>query len=159
MRSSVETFTDFKETKQNRKNPMKNYTQKELTFWRAMREQNWETTREDAELQLERSIKWRDRIGNQISELTEYLDILPQILTREYIAVDQIFTEDLERDPTLNLLVPKREQIAKLRERWLELRADVERLENAFAFENFNTIGSIFAPPRPKTAPRRRAFD
>lgn len=150
--SNINQFTDFKETAKTEVNPMKKYTQKELNFWLPMRAQNWETTREDAELQLERSIEWRDRIGNQISELTEYLDILPQILTREYIAVDQIFTEDLERDPKLNLLVPKREQIAKLRERWLELRADVERLENAFAFENFNTIGSIFAPPRPATA-------
>jgi hypothetical protein len=132
---------------------MKNYTLKELTFWRAMREQNWETAREDAELQLERSINWRQKIGEEIIELLEYLDILPQILTREYVAADQIFAEDLERDPTLIYLVPKREQIAKLRVRWLELNEDVEKLEFAFAFENFNTIGSIFAPPRPKTGP------
>jgi hypothetical protein len=130
-----------------------NHDPKILHVWLPWRAQFWETQREDAELQLERSINWRQKIGEEIIELLEYLDILPQILTREYVAADQIFAEDLERDPTLIYLVPKREQIAKLRVRWLELNEDVEKLEFAFAFENFNTIGSIFAPPRPKTEP------
>lgn len=138
---------------------MKNQDPEAMNRFLKMREDWRETTEEGAEYQLEAETQRRDKAANLVLDYLDSLETFRDYRTRQTAQPDALFAEHLASELAA-MPHQARERFMSLYVDWKVSGTRADQIDFALEFNANNEFErSIFAPPKPPTAPRRRAFD